>query len=134
MTEARRDSLAGMMELYCDPERTQQPYTRAELLLAVREVPRDPEAGHNFGDKGMSLSDIERVIRRHRTLVAKLTQRHLLTSVEVDKLCGDVYRLDRTHFGCSGFDQRTGEQKLWRYVPGGASRRADVPQPPRRDD
>lgn len=85
-------------------------YTRAELMLAMREVPRDPD---RFGGAGVTVRDVERVIRRHRELRARLQQR--VTARTRDELLVAFPELDPEAWGCVGFDER--KERLYCYIP-----------------
>lgn len=102
-------------------------YTRAELVYAAREVPRDPESAHCF-NRPVGPADVERVVRRVRELRARLSGE--LMPGQVARLIGEVAaaglgELHREeHFRCCGYAS-DGETKLYRFV-GAAERAAEV--------
>lgn len=88
-------------------------YTRAELMLAMREVPRDPEAAHNYG-KGFRISDVERIVKRSRKMRARLKQK-LTRSAMMELLEEYPDALDRGDFHPCGFNEHN--EALYRYLP-----------------
>jgi len=88
-------------------------YTRAELMLAMKELPFDPEASHNYG-KGFNPADVERIVDEHRTLRRRLTQP--LSSEDRDNLIAEFSdKIDPDAFHCCGFNSY--DEPLWRYAP-----------------
>lgn len=88
-------------------------YSRAELMLAMREVPRDPEASHNYGG-GFNLADVHRVIEKNRQMRARLKQ--ALTRKARDELLTEYPEtLDGDDFKCCGFNEH--DKPLYRYAP-----------------
>lgn len=86
-------------------------YTRAELMLAMREVPRDPE---RFGGRQATVQDVERVVVRHRRFRSMLSRG--VTTREKEELCGALAdEIDTDGFRCCGFNERN--EPLWRYAP-----------------
>ncbi len=114
-SDAERQTFVRMLTSY--------DYTRAELLLAMREVPRDPE---RFGGRAAGIQDVERVIRKSRTMRARLEQ--ALTAQARDELCAAYpQEISAEAFRCCGFNQFN--EPLYRYTP-------DVPShagPPRAE-
>ena len=97
-------------------------YTRAELMLAMREVPRDPD---RFGGRQASVQDVERVVSKNRRLRSML--RRGVTSREMGELCSSFPdEVDPDGFRCCGFNDRN--EPLWRYAPG-APKPATEPVP-----
>lgn len=86
-------------------------YTRAELLLAMREVPRDPE---RFGGRQATVQDVERVVSKNRRLRSML--KRAVSTGEVGELCTAFPEIDPDGFRCCGFDERN--NPVWRYAPG----------------
>jgi hypothetical protein len=88
-------------------------YTRAELMLAMKELPFDPEASHNYG-KGFNPADVERIVSEHRTLRQRLTQS--LSSKDRDELIAKFpENINPDAFHCCGFNSY--DEPLWRYAP-----------------
>ena len=88
-------------------------YTRAELMLAMKELPFDPEASHNYG-KGFNPADVERIVSEHRKLRQKLSQP--LSSEDRDELIAEhPEKIDPDAFHCCGFNSY--DEPLWRYAP-----------------
>lgn len=89
-------------------------YTRAELLLVMRELPFDSDAAHNYG-RGLNPADVERIIQANREIRAKATK--LMSSQERDELiakCPD--RVDPDDFHLSTYNSY--DEPLWAYNPG----------------
>lgn len=88
-------------------------YSRAELLLAMKQLPFDPDASHNYG-RGFNPADVERIISEHRKARTRLTQR--LTSKQRDQLIAEFPdEIDPDAFHCCGFNSY--DEPLWRYAP-----------------
>lgn len=88
-------------------------YSRAELLLVMKELPFDPDASHNYG-RGFNPADVQRIVDEHRQLRAKLDQ--ALTSKQRDELIAEFPgEIDPDAFHCCGFDNY--DNPLWRYAP-----------------
>jgi hypothetical protein len=86
-------------------------YTRAELIYAMREVPRDPE---RFGGRGVTIQDVERIVRQSRTMRARLDQQ--IDEEALGELLAEFPDdLDREDFQCSGFNKF--DEPLYRYAP-----------------
>lgn len=107
-------------------------YSRAELMLAMREVPFDPD---RFGGRGVTVQDVERVVLRHRRLRAKLRQP--MTAAEITEVCVAFPRdVSTDGFRCCGFDAHN--QPLFRYAPEAPAATSEPtpviedPDPPRR--
>lgn len=103
-------------------------YTRAELLLAMREVPRDPEASHNYG-RGFNLADVERVIRKSRQIRGRLQRP--VTAQERDELLEEhPNALSREDFACC--ESGGPGERRYLYVPDmrkpGRERRRGLPR------
>lgn len=84
-----------------------QDYTRAELLLAMRKVPMDSRASHNYG-RGFNPADVHRVIaesRKLRQIVGTGEARpRKLTEFQMYKACDEHEELNPQDFGTCGFD------------------------------
>lgn len=105
MTEAQKAVVTRMV--------ASRGYTRAELLLALNELPFDHEASHRYR-LPFNPADVERIVEKNRVVRRRLKQS--LTRRERDELlagCGD---LDPACFQCCGFDSRN--EPLYRYAPG----------------
>ena len=87
-------------------------YTRAELLLAMREVPRDPEAGHNYG-RGFSVADLHRIVADHRQARQQLDRP--VTAPTRDELCAQFDELRPQDFPCCSYNKFN--EPLFRYNP-----------------
>lgn len=86
-------------------------YSRAELLLAMREVPRDPE---RFGGRSVTVQDVHRVIRRSRIMRKRLKQS--LDAEARDELIAEYPKeLSQEDFKCCGFNKF--DEPLYRYAP-----------------
>jgi hypothetical protein len=86
-------------------------YTRAELIYAMREVPRDPE---RFGGRGVTIQDVERIVRQSRTMRARLDQQ--IDEEALGELLAEFPDdLDREDFQCSGFNKF--DEPLYRHAP-----------------
>lgn len=85
-------------------------YTQAELILAMREVPRDPE---RFGGSSISVQDVERVVKKHRQMRARLKQQ--ITARIMGDLLTEFPELDAKDFHVAGYDDHN--NAMWRYVP-----------------
>lgn len=96
-------------------------YTRAELLLAMRELPRDPEASHNFG-RGLNLADVERIVRGSRQMRARLLRPATMSAITA--LVEAHPELSLQDFRCCGFDERG--ERLYRYAPGATPHRNET--------
>jgi hypothetical protein len=101
------DRIAGVARLL-----STRSYTTAELLAAMRDLPFDPEASHNYG-RGLNLADVERIVARYRQRRARLRQS--ITAATRDDLLAECSDLDPEDFHCCGFDERNAE--LYRYAP-----------------
>lgn len=88
-------------------------YSRAELLAAMHEAPFDPQSSAAYG-KALSLPDVERVVRRYRTLRAWLGR--ALTAEEVTALMEMDASLSWSDFGRAGTHPRWPDQPLFRYI------------------
>ena len=121
LTDERLKVIGRLVVQRCSP-RHPDPWTRAELLLAIRQVPFENHYG-----QGVRLDVIEQVIQRSRDRRA-LTRRRL-TAAEVDDACAHDPDLLRSDFHTATDD----EPKLYVYAPGGPKRRSDVPAGIRRD-
>ena len=101
-------------------------YTRAELLLAMKRLPFDPDASHNYG-RGFNPADVERIIDENRELRQKLSRP--LSSEERDELITEhSAKIDPDAFHCCGFNKY--DEPRWRYVPDPETKRPDVdPEP-----
>jgi hypothetical protein len=89
-------------------------YSRAELLLAMKRLPFDPDASHNYG-RGFNPADVERIVSEHRTLRAKLGQP--LSSDDRDELIAEFPdKIDPDAFHCCGFNSY--DEPQWMYAPG----------------
>jgi len=107
-----------------------QGYTRAELILAVNEVPKR----NNYG-KGFRLDIVEDVIREHRKDRARLQRE--VSEEEMHALVERYPEVRRDDFHCSGYAPgRDSTVRRYRYVPDRADAPApDVPElPPASDD
>lgn len=82
-------------------------YTRAELYLAMRELPRR----NNFG-QGFRLDLVDEVIRAHRQMRGRLRQ--ALTVAQMQDLCA-TGEVDPDRFRICGYDDRN--NPLFRYCP-----------------
>jgi len=88
-------------------------YSRGELLLAMKELPFDPDASHNFG-RGFNPADVERIVKEHRKTRARLTQP--LSSDQRDEMIAEhPDEIDPDAFHCCGFNSYN--EPLWRYAP-----------------
>lgn len=88
-------------------------YTRAELLLAMKRLPFDPEASHNYG-RGFNPADVERIVEEHRKIRARLQQP--LSSQQRDEMIAEYPdQIDPDAFHCCGFNEY--DEPLWRYAP-----------------
>lgn len=88
-------------------------YSRAELLLVMKELPFDPDASHNYG-RGFNPADVQRIVDEHRALRARLGQ--ALTSEQRDELIASFPdEIDPDAFHCCGFNSF--DEPLWRYAP-----------------
>jgi hypothetical protein len=97
-------------------------YTRAELIYAMREVPRDPE---RFGGRGVTIQDVERIVRQSRTMRARLDQQ--IDEEALGELLAEFPDdLGREDFRCSGFNQF--DEPLYRYAPN-VEKRGGPPRP-----
>jgi hypothetical protein len=88
-------------------------YTRAELILAMQEVPFDREASHNYG-RGLNPADVHRVIERRRRLHAALT-RPVSSERRDEVIMAFPSEVDPDAWHKCGFDDRN--RPLWRYAP-----------------
>ena len=86
-------------------------YSRAELLLAMREVPFQNDYG-----KGLRLDVIERIIRQHREDRAGL-QRSLTRAKVVDLLERHPKALQFDDFHICGYVEGNRDAPLYRYAP-----------------
>jgi len=97
-------------------------YTRAELIYAMREVPRDPE---RFGGRGVTIQDVERIVRQSRTMRARLDQQ--IDEEALGELLAEFPDdLNREDFHCSGFNKF--DEPLYRYAPD-AEKHGGPPRP-----
>ena len=103
-TDARQQTMTKLLASY--------DYTRAELLLAMREVPRDPEASHNYG-RGFNVADVHRTVKAHREARSRLKQQ--ITASMRDDLCAEHKELEPTDFHCTSYNSVN--EKLYRYAP-----------------
>ena len=87
-------------------------YTRAELLLAMREVPFQNSYG-----QGLRLDVIERIIKQHRQDRAAL-QRKLTREKVVDLLERYPKALSSDDFHICGYVEGAKNRPLQRYAPG----------------
>mgnify|MGYP006433801329 CR=1 FL=1 len=88
-------------------------YSRAELLLAMRRLPFDSEASHNYG-RGFNPADVERIIDEHRTLRTKLQTP--LSSEERDEIITEHSdKINPDAFHCCGFNSY--DEPRWMYAP-----------------
>lgn len=88
-------------------------YSRAELLLAMKRLPFDPEASHNYG-RGFNPADVERIIEESRKTRARLQQP--LSSEQRDEMIAEhPGEIDPDAFHCCGFNEY--DEPLWRYAP-----------------
>ena len=126
----------------CEPEASQgrstvlakmlrtRDWTRAEYLLAMREVPFRNDYG-----KGFRLDVMADVIRESRELRALLTRK--VTEAQMMDLCADP-EVEPEHFACCGFDAHN--HPLYIYAPeSGPHKHAPKAEPeeddePRRDN
>ena len=88
-------------------------YSRAELLLAMKRLPFDPDASHNYG-RGFNPADVERIVEEHRKTQARL--QHPLSSRQRDEIIAEHPKeIDPDDFECAGFDEY--DNPLWLYAP-----------------
>jgi len=88
-------------------------YSRAELLLAMKRLPFDPDASHNYG-RGFNPADVERIVEENRTTRARLQQP--LSSEQRDEMIAEHPKeIDPDAFHCCGFNSY--DEPLWRYAP-----------------
>ena len=88
-------------------------YSRAELLLAMKRLPFDPDASHNYG-RGFNPADVERIVEEHRVLRAKLSQP--LSSGDRDELIAEhPEKIDPDAFHRCGFNSH--DEPQWMYAP-----------------
>lgn len=88
-------------------------YTRAELLLAMKRLPFDPEASHNYG-RGFNPADVERIVGEQRKTRARLQQP--LSSEQRDEMIAEhPEEIDPDAFHCCGFNAY--DEPQWRYAP-----------------
>jgi hypothetical protein len=88
-------------------------YSRAELLLAMKRLPFDSDASHNYG-RGFNPADVDRIVEEHRTLRAKLSQP--LSSDDRDELIAEhPEKIDPDAFHCCGFNSY--DEPQWMYAP-----------------
>lgn len=88
-------------------------YSRAELLLAMKELPHDPEASHNYGN-GFNAADVSRVVEENRRLRRALT--HPVSTERKNELIvehGD--EIDDDAFHVCTYDKY--DNPMWRYAP-----------------
>jgi len=88
-------------------------YSRAELLLAMKKLPFDPDASHNYG-RGFNPADVERIVEKNRKMRARLQQP--LSSDQRDEMIAEhPEEIDPDAFHCCGFNEY--DEPLWRYAP-----------------
>jgi len=88
-------------------------YSRAELLLAMKRLPFDPDASHNYG-RGFNPADVERIVEEHRKTRARLQQP--LSSEQRDEMIAEhPDEIDPDAFHCCGFNSY--DEPQWRYAP-----------------
>ena len=88
-------------------------YSRAELLLAMKRLPFDPDASHNYG-RGFNPADVERIVEESRKTRARLQQP--LSSEQRDEMIAEHPKeIDPDAFHCCGFNEY--DEPLWRYAP-----------------
>ncbi|WVM01038.1 hypothetical protein [Salinibacter phage 6_8] len=100
-------------------------YSRAELLLVMKELPFDPDASHNYG-KGLNPADIERIVEENRQTRRRLTRP--MDSETRDEFITE-HGADPDAFHCCGFDKY--DEPLWRYAPNPDTKREDIDPSPK---
>jgi len=88
-------------------------YSRAELLLAMKRLPFDPDASHNYG-RGFNPADVERIIQDNRKTRARL-QQPLSSEQRDEMIAAHPEEIDPDAFHCCGFNEY--DEPLWRYAP-----------------
>jgi len=103
-----------------------QDYSRAELLLAMKKLPFDPEASHNYG-RGFNPADVERIVEENRKTRARLQQP--LSSEQRDEMIAEhPEEIAPDAFHCCGFNAY--DEPQWRYAPNPDTKREDInPEP-----
>lgn len=75
-------------------------YTRAELVLAMRELPRYAKASHRFG-RGLNIADVAEIIDENRRLRASIAKGGL-SEAQVSRLLEITPNLSADAFGVVG--------------------------------